>query len=60
MLVVVQKSKLLILKNWLYQKEVYERSQGEFYCERCYKLIHYNQNTKVDISESEFIENIKK
>lgn len=42
------------------KKEVYERSQGEFYCERCYKLIHYNQSTKVEISESEFIENIKK
>lgn len=42
------------------RKDVFERGHDQVYCERCYKLIHYNQNTNVEISIDVFYENIKK
>ncbi|MGI6767789.1 MAG: ribosome biogenesis GTPase YqeH [Bacilli bacterium] len=38
--------------------DVLGKHGNEFYCERCYKLIHYNQKTDVDIDEAEFQKNI--
>ncbi|MDD3999486.1 MAG: ribosome biogenesis GTPase YqeH [Bacilli bacterium] len=31
----------------------------EFYCQRCYNLIHYNRKLEVAIDESEFLDNLK-
>jgi len=45
------------------RQDVFENlneENGVVYCERCYKLIHYNQNTVVEIKEEVFFENIKK
>lgn len=39
--------------------DVLEKRGNEFYCERCYNLIHYNRKTEVVIDEAEFQENIK-
>lgn len=42
------------------KSEVYLKNPDNFYCERCYNLIHYNKNLPVTINDEIFTENIKK
>lgn len=40
--------------------DIYYKNPSNFYCKRCYDLIHYNRNTKVKISNEDFTNNIAK
>ena len=42
------------------REDVLEKNPHNFLCERCYNLQHYNQNIKIAIDESEFLENAKR
>lgn len=47
-------------KKGYIKSEVYLKNPDNFYCERCYNLIHYNRNLVTEINEQEFQDNIKK
>lgn len=42
------------------KSEVYLKNPDNFYCERCFNLLHYNRNTEVEYSEAGFLDNVKK
>lgn len=42
------------------KSEVYLKNPDNFYCERCFNLIHYNKNTEINYNEQDFLSNIKK
>lgn len=47
-------------KEGYIKSEVYLKNPENFYCERCYNLIHYNKNLPITISDKVFNENVKK
>lgn len=47
-------------KEGYIRSEVYLKNPDNFYCERCYNLIHYNKNLPITISDESFLDNIKK
>lgn len=42
------------------KSEVYLKNPDNFYCERCYNLLHYGKHEKVSFSEKDFEKHIKK
>lgn len=48
------------LKAGFIDSEVYLKNPDNFYCQRCYSLIHYNKNIPIEIDDEVFVDNIKK
>lgn len=47
------------LKKGYIKSEVYLKNPDNFYCERCFNLIHYNKNVQIAFDEKDFLNNIK-
>ncbi len=47
-------------KRGFIRSEVYDKDPNDFYCERCFKLIHYNKREDIPFNEDEFKNIIKR
>ncbi|MGD9604613.1 MAG: ribosome biogenesis GTPase YqeH [Bacilli bacterium] len=46
-------------KKGFIKSDVYLKNPDNFYCERCFNLIHYNKNTEITYDEKDFLNNVK-